>query len=256
MDITADSPLPSRPGETTVAGRRIDWTPRDVGIGVLLVIALFIVVPIPIAAPFAIAYGEESKPYYAAALVLGGLSSLGLIGVAAWLSFRKYGGGLDRLGLVAITGWAPVLWAGGALAVAFAAGAAYAGFVEVFDIDALRSACDDQLPRRVLDDPALLAVAGVIVVGFAPVCEEIFFRGFAFPGLARSWGVAAGVVASGLLFSLAHVSPNIHKTLVPILAIGVVFAYTYHRSGNILSTMLAHFVFNAISFTSLATTCD
>ena len=108
--------------------------------------------------------------------------------------------------------------------------------------------------RRVRDHRELLALASIVVVAFAPPCEELFFRGFLFPGLARRWGIAAGIVASGLLFSSAHLLP---KSFIPIAGVGMVFAFTYWRSGNILSTMLAHLSFNSLSIAFIAGgSCD
>ena len=66
-------------------------------------------------------------------------------------------------------------------------------------------------------------------MAFAPPCEELFFRGFLFPGLARRWGVAAAIVVSGILFSGAHLLP---KSFIPIAGVGMVFGviqYVYGR---------------------------
>ena len=77
--------------------------------------------------------------------------------------------------------------------------------------------------------------------------QELFFRGFIFTGLARLWGLVPGVIVSGLLFSSAHVS---YKSFIPIALVGMVFAYTYSRSRNIVSTMVAHCAFNSFSIAS------
>jgi hypothetical protein len=99
-------------------------------------------------------------------------------------------------------------------------------------------------------------MAGIAVIGFAPVCEEIFFRGFIMPGMVKAWGVPIGIAVSGLLFSAAHIGPALHKTIVPIFIIGAVFGAAYYRSGNIFTTILAHLLFNSISFAFLATSGD
>src|SRR4051812_43681754 len=38
----------------------------------------------------------------------------------------------------------------------------------------------------------------------APLGEEIFFRGFAFPAVSKSWGLPAAIVVSGAAFSFIH----------------------------------------------------
>jgi membrane protease YdiL (CAAX protease family) len=60
---------------------------------------------------------------------------------------------------------------------------------------------------------------------------------------------------SGIVFASAHISLAWHKTFVPIFIIAAVFAAAYYKSGNILSTIAAHGVFNTISFIGL-TQCD
>jgi membrane protease YdiL (CAAX protease family) len=236
-------------------GGRTDWRLGEVGLGILWFILLFQVIPIPVVLPFAFAAGVDSPAYYAAALVVSAFSQVGLVGAAAWFTFRKYGGGWERLGFRRPT-WSTAGWAIAAVGAAFVLASIYGLAVDWFDIDWLRSKCDDQIPSEVLDNAGLVVLTGVIVIAFAPVCEETFFRGFIFPGIARSWGVPLAIGASALVFSIGHVGPALHKTLVPILVIGAVFAAAYYKSGNILSTMLAHLIFNAISFASLTATCD
>jgi membrane protease YdiL (CAAX protease family) len=248
MDIAAGDSL--TPPETQIGGQRIDWSAKDVLFGLLWFLGLFIVAPLIVTAPVAIAFGSSSDEFFASALVLAAVAEAGIAAIAAWYTFGRHGGGLARLGLRP-PGWPTVGWAVATFVAALAFSLAWAGIINVFDIDALKSKCDDQIPKEILNNNALLALAGVSVVGFAPLCEEMFFRGFVFPGLARSWGIAAGIAGSALLFSIAHVSPSLHKTFVPILAIGLVFAFSYWRSGNLFSTVLAHLGFNVLSFVAL-----
>ena len=250
---SGDPPAPEQDADAALppfAGGRIDWTLRDVLFGSLWFLAFFLVIPIPFVAPF-LAFGDDSPQYMSAALFAGAASEVALIGIAVWFTFRKYGGSWARLGFRTPT-WSTVGYAAAAVAAAFALAAVYGVLIEIFDIDALRSQRDDQLPREVLDSGALLAIAGVVVIGFAPVCEEIFFRGFILPGMVKAWGVTIGIALSGLVFSTAHIGPAWHKTLIPIFIIGAVFGAAYYRSGNIFTTILAHALFNAISFAALA----
>ena len=105
----------------------------------------------------------------------------------------------------------------------------------------------------------MLALTAAVAVAIAPPCEELFFRGFVFPGIARSWGVPAGIAASGLLFGASHLlgDPYLYKSLVALSLVGCVFAFVYYKSGNLLSTMFAHFTFNLIAVIALAaSTCS
>ncbi len=234
-------------------GHRIPWGPKDVLLGIGGFLAFFIIVPIIIIIPFTVAFGRESDGELAAFLVIGMFSQTAIAATAGALTFGKYGGGWERLGVHMPT-WATFGWAVAALVGAVALGAAYIGLVSVFDLDFLKSECDDQIPRQILDNDRLLILAGFAAIAFAPICEELFFRGFIAPGLSRSWGAAIGIVGSGVLFALPHGTSS-YKPLIPIFAIGLVFAYAYFRSGNILSTMLAHLAFNILAVSNLAT-CD
>ena len=240
-------------GGHMVAGRRIDWGLREVGFGALWFLTLFLLVPIPLTLPF-LPFGDESRPFYAATMIATYVSQLGMVAVASWFTFRKYGGSWERLGFARPTastfGWGAAAFAG-ALAVSLS----YNLLIRVLGLDWLEGECDDQLPAKILNDPLLLALAGVAVVGLAPVCEEIFFRGFAFPGLARNWGIFLGAFGSALFWSSMHISPAIYKTLLPILGIGIVFALTYVRSRNILSVVAAHLAFNIIGYIAIVG-CD
>ena len=252
MEYAAEATLPQPQGHDGPRGRRIDWTLRDVMWGIGWFLALFLLFPVPfVGAAVAISGDSDSAAFYAVSLLAGAGSELGLVLVAAMFTWRKYGGGWERLGVVR-PDWSTLGWAVAALGGALALGYVYGVIIEVLDVEALKSQCDDQLPRDVIDNVGLMALAGIIAIGFAPVCEEIFFRGFIFTGMLRAWGLALGVLASALVFSAAHISENLHKTIVPIFIIGAVFAAAYYRSGNILTPILAHLVFNSISFAVLA----
>ena len=254
MEIAAEAPQPAAGGEPrdVVAGRLIEWTGRDLFAAIGWFIGLFIAGQVA-TIPFLLVYGDTSSEFFASAFVFGALVELAIVAVAASYSFRKYGGGFERLGFGPIQ-TSTLLWALGAFLGAFGLAAVYGLIVQIFGLDFLKTDCAEQIPKEVRDERILLALASLVVIVFAPVCEELFFRGFMFTGLARLWGLVPGVIASALLFSLAHVS---YKSFVPIALVGMVFAFTYSRSRNIVSTMLAHCAFNSFSIALIAAgSCD
>jgi membrane protease YdiL (CAAX protease family) len=107
---------------------------------------------------------------------------------------------------------------------------------------------DDQIPKDFLRRDVVVAVLGVGVVAVAPVCEELFFRGFIFGGLQRIWGFMPAAIVSGLLFSALHFQFGL---IIPFGAIGFIFAMLYNQSRSIFVSMTVHFLFNLISFTLL-----
>lgn len=243
---------------TSGAPYRVPWTPRDVGIGILLFIAAFVIIPIPFVVPFA--FGDtESRPALITATVAGVAVYTALIAIIYRMTVAKYGGNLlTHLG-IRRPQWSTLGWAAIAFIGALAVGAAYSGIIGLFDLGALRQGCDDQIPQSIRGDAVVLAITSVVVVLVAPPVEEAFLRGFVFPGLLRPWGVVAAVVISGSVFGAAHLlgNPLLYKSLIPFALIGMIFALAYWKSGNLLSSILAHFVFNLMGVIAIAaTTCD
>ncbi len=91
---------------------------------------------------------------------------------------------------------------------------------------------------------------GVLLAGavIAPVCEEIFFRGYVFTAVRQRSGVPAAFLVSSLLFALAHLNL---QAFLPILLIGIVFAFVYHRTGSLVPSMIAHSMNNALALSAL-----
>ncbi|HYM14836.1 MAG TPA: CPBP family intramembrane glutamic endopeptidase [Dehalococcoidia bacterium] len=258
MDIAAGSPSlppPSRTGD--VSGRHIDWTPRDVAIGILLLVGVLVVLPIPVVVIALLFTGQHSLAFLTIEALVGAPLYLLIAAIAASRTFGKYGGGWARLG-VRMPNGGTLAWAGAAFAGALAVSIAYGVIIDAFGLNFLKQGCADQVPTEIRSQPYILAITAFLAVVFAPMAEEFFFRGFVFPGIARSWGVPAGIVVSGLLFGSAHLlgNPYLYKSLIQFAAIGMIFAFTYWRSGNIFSSMLAHFTFNLLGVITLAaTTC-
>jgi membrane protease YdiL (CAAX protease family) len=80
-------------------------------------------------------------------------------------------------------------------------------------------------------------VAGLI----GPVAEEVFFRGIIY-GFFRRWGIIAGIVASTLLFVLAHGD----FSRIPITQVvgGVIFCLAYEAGGNLMVPLTIHVLGN------------
>lgn len=261
MDIAAGASFPREP-TPEVSGRPIPWTPRDVLVGLVLFVVALIGVPLalalPTALPLAQVYGSKSQPYLFASIVVTAPAYIAIAFIAARMTFIKYGGGWRRLGVV-LPSWGTFGWAAVALLGAFTITGVYAALISYFHLDALSQDCGDQVPNDIRNSALLLSMSAILAVVFAPTCEELFFRGFVFPGIARAWGPAAGIIASGILFGSAHLlgNPTLYKSMIEFSAIGMVFAFVYWRSGNIFASMLAHFSFNLIGLIAIAsTTCN
>ena len=102
----------------------------------------------------------------------------------------------------------------------------------------------------------LIALATVV---FAPIAEELFFRGLLFRSLlnlagglrsprSRTFGVEVAVVADGILFALAH---GELAQLAGLALFGMVLAIAFLKTGRLGMSMAAHMSFNAVAIASL-----
>ncbi|MBD2451289.1 CPBP family intramembrane metalloprotease [Nostoc sp. FACHB-152] len=82
----------------------------------------------------------------------------------------------------------------------------------------------------------------------APLFEEMLFRGFLLPSLTRYLPVWGSILASSLLFAIAHLSLS---EVLPLTALGIVLGVVYTRSRNLLAPMLLHSLWNSGTLLSL-----
>jgi membrane protease YdiL (CAAX protease family) len=80
----------------------------------------------------------------------------------------------------------------------------------------------------------------------APLIEELFFRGFLYPVLARRIGVVLGIVFTAIAFSLIH-APQLARAWGPILIVFLIgFAVTIVRAvkNSVAAGLLMHMAYN------------
>lgn len=92
---------------------------------------------------------------------------------------------------------------------------------------------------------SLGAAPAVLVMGFLPaICEETLFRGAMLYPLRNFKHMWNAIIVSGIMFGVFHLDPY---RLPMMTALGVVFAYIFLKTENILIPMAAHFINNCIS---------
>ncbi len=97
-------------------------------------------------------------------------------------------------------------------------------------------------------DPLALALLALTAVVLAPLFEETIFRGALLPVLATQVGPLPGVLLSGLLFAMAHISVG---ELAPLTVLGVGLGLVRLRSGRLWPSVLMHGLWNAVTFLNL-----
>lgn len=88
-----------------------------------------------------------------------------------------------------------------------------------------------------------LSLFGVTV---APLMEELFFRGFLYPVLARRLGLPMAVAFTSVAFGLIH-APQLGRAWGPVLVVflvGVALTLTRAKTKSVASSILVHIAYN------------
>jgi membrane protease YdiL (CAAX protease family) len=135
-----------------------------------------------------------------------------------------------------------VAWIVGGLAVSLAATIAYGALVQLLRLNLQTNG--DALAQEARYAPLTVVGALLAAVFIAPICEELFFRGYLFAGLLRGIEVVPAVALSALLFAIAHGDVG---SFVPLLIFGVVLAVARFKTGSIWPGMAMHILNNALT---------
>ncbi|RHW43616.1 CPBP family intramembrane metalloprotease [Neobacillus notoginsengisoli] len=79
----------------------------------------------------------------------------------------------------------------------------------------------------------------------SPLYEEIFYRGFLYKWFRMKWGVSTGLIISSIIFTIVHIPT--YNTLPVNFISGIIFAWTYEKTGSVLPAMIIHGTFNGIA---------
>ena len=94
-----------------------------------------------------------------------------------------------------------------------------------------------------------LVLAGLLIVGVAPVVEEFFFRGLLFGALRQRFSFWPSAALAAILFGLIHYTGPDTLDLLPVLAVlGFFFCFVYERTGSLYPAIAFHALNNAIAF--------
>ena len=79
----------------------------------------------------------------------------------------------------------------------------------------------------------------------APWWEEVLYRGFLLPALVLQMKYKWAVLWSGIIFAVHHLSPT---ACIPLTVLGWTWSLLYVKSGNLLTTILIHAMWNSRIF--------
>ena len=87
----------------------------------------------------------------------------------------------------------------------------------------------------------LLMYTSIFAAIAGPVIEELFFRGFMYNAMKKYAGVFWAMTITASLFAGLHA----HMVgFMPILALGILLAYLYEKTGSLVSSVTVHVIHN------------
>lgn len=85
----------------------------------------------------------------------------------------------------------------------------------------------------------------------AGLSEELLFRGVIQPWIASSWGVTTGLVASNIIFGLAHAVTPLYAVLATLVGIYLSLSMNYGGEKNLLLPIIIHGLYDFLAFLAL-----
>ncbi len=98
----------------------------------------------------------------------------------------------------------------------------------------------EHVVRPIFGAWSILQLAVISIL--AGVCEEFLFRGLIQDGLTRPIGVPSAIIVASAAFGLAH--PINRPYVIAATAIGVYFGILYAATGNLLTPIVTHAVYD------------
>lgn len=222
------------------------WRPSDLVAGIVLLLLGFgaaVLIGVALATRGLTERGDPTTAFLFSVITL---LVEGWSGVLVLLLARRRGVALRDLGFRAPTQWAFVpLALLGAYGAVLAYGLVILAIERAAGVDLSSITQGNAIPADLPRTPLIWGTLALAVVVVGPAGEELFFRALIYRGLARLTGPVPAIVASGIAFALVHANASV---IVPFALVGMVFAWVYRASGSLWTTIVAHAIFNAVSF--------
>ncbi|PEJ56545.1 hypothetical protein CN692_17040 [Bacillus sp. AFS002410] len=98
------------------------------------------------------------------------------------------------------------------------------------------------IPRSISN----IIIYGINISIFAPIWEELYFRGILFQKLTQKFPLIFSAILSSVIFSLVHTNTTIAHHIT-IFIIGIFLALLYKRTGSLAVPILLHSLINIVS---------
>lgn len=109
---------------------------------------------------------------------------------------------------------------------------------------------EEGILQQLLENPVTRVMVMISATTVGPLCEELIFRGFLLPLLARTFGALVAILLAALPFALLH-GPQYKWTWQLVLLIflaGCAFGWTRVRTGSTATSAVMHAAYNSFFF--------
>ncbi|MFA6162743.1 MAG: CPBP family intramembrane glutamic endopeptidase [Methylobacter sp.] len=91
----------------------------------------------------------------------------------------------------------------------------------------------------------------LMLAAIAGISEEILFRGVIQPWMESSWGMAAGLIGSNIIFGLVHAVTPLYAALAALVGIYLGLSLDYGGDRNLLTPVIIHGLYDFLAFATL-----
>lgn len=92
--------------------------------------------------------------------------------------------------------------------------------------------------------PWLLGALVVLATVMAPICEELFFRGWLWTALRRHWSPVPTAIATASPWLLLHIADGGWRRVLVLIPAAILFSVGRHYCGSVRASITMHIVNN------------
>ncbi len=167
-----------------------------------------------------------------------------LFAASAYFIARRQGQGLRELGLKSGSLKREIEWGtlGGFLALIGNVGLFYILWLIYYLLTGERLV-NPQMNVLKSQKGLMLVVYILSIVVFAPIFEELFFRGVLYPPLRNKLGRTQGMVLLAFIFAFLHFQPS---GMFSLFMVGLILTFLYEETESLYPSIIAHAINNTV----------
>jgi hypothetical protein len=112
----------------------------------------------------------------------------------------------------------------------------------------IRTMLEESLGQSLLNSHWTDLLILACLAGFG---EEVLFRGLMQSGFEQAWGADVGLIASGVLFALAHAVTPLYAVLALLMSFYLGLSLDYGGERNLLTPIAIHALYDFVAFLAI-----